>query len=314
LRLVIIVALIVLIVRLAFSGIMYLHDYDASPKMSTTSTAEASPLAPVVAAPVTAETAQLVLPEVAGSALTAMSSGSSMLSGASVFFTEAADPSLAAAAAPTLVAAGQAVPLPPNSEDLRQPQRPMNNPLPPLPGNGTAASTGDTATPQVTTSTGMTADALARREFELNHRETQLNTREDALRELEANVNLRLKEAQEKEDEINQLILRNDAILAETRSVREEQQQADDALKDERVQHLVAAFKSMKPEQAAMLVNSMEDSVAVALLTAMPGRNAGLILGLVAPEKAARLVKAISEQRIDPRLLLENTELETAVQ
>jgi flagellar motility protein MotE (MotC chaperone) len=46
----------------------------------------------------------------------------------------------------------------------------------------------------------------------------------------------------------------------------------------------------------------------------MPGRNAGLILGMVAPEKAARLVKAISEQRIDPRVLLENAEINNAAQ
>ncbi|MDR1677836.1 MAG: hypothetical protein LBS44_05525, partial [Deltaproteobacteria bacterium] len=70
-------------------------------------------------------------------------------------------------------------------------------------------------------------------------------------------------------------------------------------------QHLVTAFKGMKPEQAGVLISSMDDTVAVSILSAMPGSNAGKILAMVNPEKAARLVKSISEQRIDPKALLE---------
>jgi flagellar motility protein MotE (MotC chaperone) len=46
----------------------------------------------------------------------------------------------------------------------------------------------------------------------------------------------------------------------------------------------------------------------MAILSSMPGSNAGKILAMVNPDKAARLVKGISDQRIDPRVLLENTQ------
>jgi flagellar motility protein MotE (MotC chaperone) len=288
---------------------------------------EASSL-PQASSVVLAEAATVSIPEAGMAGSVAALGASPMLSGASVFF-QAVSPALTASADPSLAVAAQqstTIPLPPNAEGLRQPQRPTSaqQVVPPVPNaqtpNSSQTTTGGVQSENIPpsspqeprTASGATLEDLARKEFELNRREIQLDTREEAIKELETSVNDRIRTAELKEEEINQLILRNDAILAEQKAQREEQQKAEEALKSERVEHLVAAFKSMKPEQAAQLINSMEDSVAVALLTAMPGRNAGLILGMVSPDKAARLVKAISEQRIDPRVLLENAELEAA--
>jgi flagellar motility protein MotE (MotC chaperone) len=148
-------------------------------------------------------------------------------------------------------------------------------------------------------------EELSRREFELNRREKDLDTREQALRALEADVTTRIKSSEGERAQLGELIARNQAILDEQKALREQKRQEDDALKDARVEHLVAAFKGMKPEQAGALMNSMDDAVAVAILSAMPGSNAGKILANVVPDKAARLVKSISEQRIDPKVLLE---------
>jgi flagellar motility protein MotE (MotC chaperone) len=132
-----------------------------------------------------------------------------------------------------------------------------------------------------------------------------LNTREEALKALEADVNTKLTASERSKSELNDLIARNQAILNEQKALREQQQKEDEELKDARIQHLVAAFKGMKPEQAGVLVSSMDDTVAVSILSAMPGSNAGKILAQVTPDKAARLIKSISEQRIDPKALLE---------
>ncbi|MDR2349871.1 MAG: hypothetical protein LBF41_04500 [Deltaproteobacteria bacterium] len=301
LRLVILLALLVLIARLSVSGFFYLRRESPLPDM--TPPLEASSLA--AGSLGIAEGAAAAAAE-AGMAAAPVLAGSPMLSGASIFF-EAATPAVTAAAQQS-----SAIPLPPNAEGLRQPQRPAG---PPPTTDGTSeaqtGSSGGAPLPPVPRSpSGATSEELDRREFELNRREVQLNTREEALRDLERDLDARTRKAELAEQEINELILRNDAILGEQKNQREEQRKADDALKSARVEHLVSAFKSMKPEQAAMLINSMEDGVAVALLSAMPGRNAGLILGMVSPDKAARLVKAISEQRIDPRVLLENAELD----
>ncbi|MDR1041236.1 MAG: hypothetical protein LBR80_13935 [Deltaproteobacteria bacterium] len=299
-RLVVALALVLLVTKLAVSGFNYVKGWQ--------------PQAPSF--PKAGDAAASTLPA-AGSAAMAQAGGlssaaGSMLSGAAMLFGEAADPALAVAA--------QAIPLPPGDDSLLKPQRPAAPPpaLAPVqaqgpvpvqaqaPGQAPAA----TAPPPVPASPGgATSNELARREFEINRREQQLNVREEALRQMETDVNVRIREAEDRESSIKEMLARNDAILAEQKAVREDQQKADDALKSERVEHLVAAFKGMKPEQAGNLFNSMDDSVAVAILTAMPGSNAGKILAMVSPDKAARLVKAISEQRVDPRVLLESSQL-----
>jgi flagellar motility protein MotE (MotC chaperone) len=191
-----------------------------------------------------------------------------------------------------------AIPLPPGDENLRRPQtvpapppRPTGptSPLPPPP---------NAATPQA-------AEEQARRSFELNRRETELSAREQAIKELEADLNARLAAAEKSKAELKDLVSRNEAILEEQKAVQEQRKVEEEALKDARVEHLVLAFKGMKPEQAGQLVNSLDDAVAVSILSAMPGSQAGKILAMVQPEKAARLIKSISESRLDPKTILE---------
>jgi flagellar motility protein MotE (MotC chaperone) len=155
--------------------------------------------------------------------------------------------------------------------------------------------------------TDVRSEDIARKEFELNRRKSQLDTREEAIKNLEADIDIKMQAMEKSKVELNELIARNQAILEEQKALKEQQQQQEQALKDARIEHLVAAFKGMKPEQAGALIDSMDDAVAVAILSAMPGSNAGKILAMVTPDKAARLVKSISEQRIDPKVLLEGS-------
>ncbi|MDR2353205.1 MAG: hypothetical protein LBF22_08605 [Deltaproteobacteria bacterium] len=307
LRVVIFLALLILIARLMISGFYLTEDTNSnlsgltepSPAEASRFTLLASPSAPLVAeASLPAATAGVA-------ALPAAGITSPMLAGAAVFFETAANPSLVTSAQAT-------IPLPPGEEDLRLPQRPQT---PPTNSSPTGPTTPATGPPPVTAGPGgnttqpcPNSEELARREFDVNRREIQLNTREDALRQLERDVNLRLQQAEKAEANINEIVEKNNAILAEQKNLREEQQKNDAALKSARVEHLVAAFKGMKPEQAGTLINSMDDQVAVAILSAMPGSNAGKILAMVNPDKAARLIKAISEQRVDPKVLLENSQ------
>jgi flagellar motility protein MotE (MotC chaperone) len=288
-------AIVALVAKLAVSGFYYFTSWQPQ-AASFPKAGEA------VASPVEAGSAALAQAGGAGAA-----GAGSMLMGAAALFGEAADPALA-------LAAQASIPLPPGDESLRQPQRPAPALPPAAQRQGTqqpAAVQQPTvpAPPPPTAPSGATTEELARREFDLSRRELQLNTREAALREMETAVNARLRDAEAREAGVREVLARNDAILAEQKSLREEQQTRDDALKSERVEHLVAAFKGMKPEQAGNLINSMDDAVAVAILSAMPGSNAGKILAMVSPDKAARLGKAISEQRVDPRVLLESSQV-----
>lgn len=183
------------------------------------------------------------------------------------------------------------IPLPPNSGDLRRPAA------------GTS-STDAAAKLEQSRDGAAKGGSLRVREQELARREELLFTREQALSGLEAELNQRLVAIETSRSELDALTRRNEAIVAEQKALLEEQKTEDQNLRDARLQHLVSAYGGMKAEQAGRLVNSLDEDVAVAILAAMPGRKAGQILGMVDADKAARLTKAISDQRIDPNLLL----------
>lgn len=216
------------------------------------------------------------------SAISAISAGAMM-----VLASQSATPEVAAQS--TL----SSIPLPPGAGDLR---RPASTPQ--------AATNNRTARDPSPGQAEINNSSLRTREQELARREELLTTREQALSGLEAELNQRLAAIESSRSALQALTQRNQAIVAEQKALLEEQQTEEQNLRDARLQHLVTAYGGMKPEQAGRLVNNLDEDVAVAILAAMPGRKAGQILGMVDSEKAARLTKAISDQRIDPKLLL----------
>lgn len=193
----------------------------------------------------------------------------------------------------------ETIPLPPGQDDLRAPAAQL--PSSARPQTSGAAVPG--LPPEPSASAG-TSQGVREREQALARREALLATREEALKTLEADLDRRWAAMEAAKTEMESSRRRNEAIVEEMKALRDEQEKEESVLADARLQHLVAAYKGMKPDQAGNLINSMDDDVAVAILSAMPGRPAGLILANVDPEKAARLTKAISERRIDPNLLL----------
>ena len=198
--------------------------------------------------------------------------------------------------------AGENIPLPPGEEELWRPAAQL--PAADLPRIGT----GGAAQAPAAAGDFESLRKLREREQELARREAILTSRTGALGALELELNQRLKETETVKKETEGLLQRNEAVLAEQQALAEQQKKEDEALKDVRLKHLVTAYTGMKPEQAGSLMNSMDDDVAVSILSAMPGGKAGKILAMVNPEKAARLTKAISEKRIDPNMLLNDEE------
>jgi flagellar motility protein MotE (MotC chaperone) len=60
-------------------------------------------------------------------------------------------------------------------------------------------------------------------------------------------------------------------------------------IKGENNRHLVATLQAMSPDRAGKLLEQMEEEEAVRLLRRLPGKEAGAILSLLSPDKAARL-------------------------
>ncbi|MDR1577577.1 MAG: hypothetical protein LBT86_05030 [Deltaproteobacteria bacterium] len=283
-RLLAVLAVLALILRLVISAWRLSSEHDPLTELPSPAPAQAGPVAPTA------------LPA------NALSAGAAMFLNSQV----ASLPIVSQAATSV---AQNAIPLPPGGEDLRRPQRAPTPPLAPAsPPPQTSASPTAPPLPPSGPTSPQTAEEQSRRSFELTRRETQLNAREQAIKELEADLNVRIAAAERSKTELKDLVTRNEAILEEQKALSIKQKNEEDALKDARLEHLVLAFKGMKPDQAGQLINSMDDMVAVSILSSMPGSNAGKILAMVQPEKAARLIKSISERRIDPKTILEENQ------
>jgi flagellar motility protein MotE (MotC chaperone) len=74
-------------------------------------------------------------------------------------------------------------------------------------------------------------------------------------------------------------------------------QQAD-SLKDKKIKHLVDVYSNMKAQQAANVIETMDQDLAVKILSGMRGRQAGEILTYVKPEKAAKLSEELTTLQV----------------
>ena len=131
-------------------------------------------------------------------------------------------------------------------------------------------------------------EALQKREAAVKEKENLIRERSKALDALQKELAQRMAEIELTRKKLDDLVKKHEQLV--------EQQKI---LRDERIEHLVTAYKGMRPEKAGVLVDSLDDDVAVQILAAMPGRSAGQILAYVNPEKAARLTKAISDMKKD---------------
>jgi flagellar motility protein MotE (MotC chaperone) len=115
--------------------------------------------------------------------------------------------------------------------------------------------------------------ALKAREDELNRRELSLNALE-----------------QEIEQKLQQLTAMREDI----------QKMLDQAnvLKDKKIKHLVDVYSNMKAQQAANVIETMDQDLAVKILSGMRGRQAGEILTYVKPEKAAKLSEELTTLQV----------------
>ena len=109
-----------------------------------------------------------------------------------------------------------------------------------------------------------------------NSREAELAAREAALKQMERNVDAKLAELKRVEASIKKLL-----------------DQAD-VLKDERIKRQVATYQAMKPKQAAQVLSSMDQDLAVKILTGMKPKVSGEIMTYMQTDKAAKLTEAMT--------------------
>lgn len=109
----------------------------------------------------------------------------------------------------------------------------------------------------------------------LNERKRELDAREEELARLEKEVNQQ-REALEKR--ISEL----EKTRREIASILDDRVQAD----EQKVETLVQVYSSMKPQQAATIIQDMDEALAVDVLGRMKKKNAAEIMNFFKPEKA----------------------------
>jgi flagellar motility protein MotE (MotC chaperone) len=115
--------------------------------------------------------------------------------------------------------------------------------------------------------------------FPLLHKESQsLQARATAVSAKEEQLRILQKEVEDRLQELRGLQLKM------LEAVEEEKR-----IKSEHNRHLVATLTAMPADRAGKLLEKMEEEVAVQLLRNLKGKEAGAILAVLPPDKAARL-------------------------
>ncbi len=120
------------------------------------------------------------------------------------------------------------------------------------------------------------SDTQASQLQDLNAREQALAKKEAELQALEAQVDEKLTTLRELEIRMQNLI------------------DSADSIQDEKMVHLIDVYSNMKPKQAALVLQTLEEPIAVRILAGMSGRKAGEILSSVRADRAAALSAALT--------------------
>ena len=132
------------------------------------------------------------------------------------------------------------------------------------------------APPEEAQNNATATEAPANQTQDINSREQALAKKEAELKVLEAQVDEKLTKLRELEVRMQNLI------------------DSAGSIQDEKMAHLIDVYSNMKPKQAAQVLETLEEPIAVRILAGMSGRKAGEILSSVRADRAAVLSAALT--------------------
>jgi len=94
-------------------------------------------------------------------------------------------------------------------------------------------------------------------------------------------------------EEINDKIV----ILTQLRNEIKAQMATIKTVKGKKLKHLIKAYSAMKPQKAATLIEKLDTTFAIELLSDMKGEAVGNILSFVDTGKAAKISKGLAKQQ-----------------
>ena len=123
--------------------------------------------------------------------------------------------------------------------------------------------------------------------------EDAIRERENDLREREAAIASQEQRVATMRRELEQLITRNEALRQEL----EVRTAEIDAANSEQMRRLVKVYEAMAPEEAAPILDTMRENVALSLFATMKGKAAAGIMEFMPTDKAARLGERLARLR-----------------
>jgi flagellar motility protein MotE (MotC chaperone) len=121
--------------------------------------------------------------------------------------------------------------------------------------------------------------SMQERQAHLEEREQQLARREEELRLLHQRIEEKL------------------ALLSVLRKEVGALMEEKEAFEEKRFEHLVKVYEGMKPEEAALLFERLNEDTAVKMLFRMKEKKVGQILGFIKPEVAVKLSERLAAQQ-----------------
>lgn len=116
--------------------------------------------------------------------------------------------------------------------------------------------------------------------------------KEETLKKEEERINSLRKDFEERAGKYSELLVRVEDIMKKI-----------GAETDERLQHMVKAYETMAPEDAAARISAMDEKTAVKILIRMKSKKVGTLMAFMEPAKAVSLTKSITgtEKKIPAR-------------
>ncbi|MBW1715342.1 MAG: hypothetical protein JRJ77_05855 [Deltaproteobacteria bacterium] len=125
----------------------------------------------------------------------------------------------------------------------------------------------------------MDLDAFLSRQAELREQEEELAKKREELLALQEEINNKIAKLTQLRNEIKGMMARKETV------------------EQDKIRHLIKAYSAMKPQKAASLVEKLDMTFAIELLSRMKGEVVGNILSFVNVEKAARISEALAHRK-----------------
>jgi flagellar motility protein MotE (MotC chaperone) len=122
-------------------------------------------------------------------------------------------------------------------------------------------------------------DSFLAKEAKLTEQEQELEKKREELLALQEEINNKIAKLTELRNEIKGMMASKETV------------------EQDKIRHLIKAYSAMKPQKAASLVEKLDITFAIELLSRMKGEAVGNILSFVNVEKAAKISEALAERK-----------------